>query len=397
MTEHEHAVIDRLAGEQSPAFLTTRGMASRMTEKTMLDPFNPKTGALAENIRDIIGGDDTELRNSLRQFGWHAELPALVDEHGVTIVGHRRLKIAKELMIEPVIKTITFGIGNVADAERVKLALVSNLGAKPLTKADRQRLAEYLYGKREWTMEQIAKALNVSTKQVSRDLEGFDMMSKPSRPKGGRPKQAQRISARLKLADARKEKIVELGKQGLSAKAIAAEVGVVDRRVSLVLEHERIRRDAQAEIVNSIEVSRDDLSPTARGKFDILERRLRAEMEFEIAKQVDAKVKALMTEALSYQSAKDRETLEQANVLISHFSGRSRPALTAHEYTSILLRALHPDTSTFELRLEAFKLVNKKKLLLRDDGPIVLAGAPLPKTLEEMIARRKLKRPYSAP
>jgi hypothetical protein len=31
--------------------------------------FDPKTGAFAGNIRDI-GGDDSELRESLKEFGW---------------------------------------------------------------------------------------------------------------------------------------------------------------------------------------------------------------------------------------------------------------------------------------------------------------------------------------
>jgi hypothetical protein len=55
------------------------------------------------------------------------------------------------------------------------------------------------------------------------------------------------------------------------------------------------------------------------------------------------------------------------------------------------LRALHPDTSTPELRVEAFRLVVKKKLLLRDDGPIVLAGVPMSRTVEELLAKRAAK------
>ncbi len=38
------------------------------------------------------------------------------------------------------------------------------------------------------TMERIAEALNVSQQQVSKDLSGLQLSSKPSRPKGGRPK-----------------------------------------------------------------------------------------------------------------------------------------------------------------------------------------------------------------
>jgi hypothetical protein len=102
--------------------------------------FDPKTGAFALNIRDI-GGDDSELRESLKQFGWLDDFPALADENGVVLVGHRRMKIAEEEKIEPVIKTLGIGNGDAADAKRVKLAIVSNIGAKPMTSEDRKRIA----------------------------------------------------------------------------------------------------------------------------------------------------------------------------------------------------------------------------------------------------------------
>jgi ParB-like chromosome segregation protein Spo0J len=151
---------------------------------------NPATSiALPDgNIRSLIGIDDAELRESMREFGWVSEFPALVDENGTTLVGHRRLKIAAELGIPPVVKPLTLGTGTEADAERFKLALVSNIGGAPLSREDRKRIAECLYGAHEWTMERIAKALRVGTKTVARDLEGFVSVTKPPRPKGGRPK-----------------------------------------------------------------------------------------------------------------------------------------------------------------------------------------------------------------
>ena len=143
---------------------------SHSTASSANQLFNPKTGAFAVNIRDI-GGDDSELRESLKRFGWIKEFPALVDEHGVVLVGHRRLKIAKEEKIEPVIKKLTIGNGEASDAERLKLAIASNIGFKPITKQDRKRIAEHLYGERAWTMERIAEALNVSQRAVSEDCE----------------------------------------------------------------------------------------------------------------------------------------------------------------------------------------------------------------------------------
>ena len=117
---------------------------TRSTASRQCSLFDPKTGAFAVNIRDI-SGNDSELRESLKKFGWVEELPALVDENGVVLVGHRRLKIAKEEKIEPVLKNLTIGNGDAADAKRLKLAIASNIGFKPMTPKDRQRIAEHLY------------------------------------------------------------------------------------------------------------------------------------------------------------------------------------------------------------------------------------------------------------
>jgi hypothetical protein len=156
--------------------------------------FDPEIGAFALNIPDI-NGDDSELRESLKQFGWVKEFPALADENGVVLVGHRRLKIAEEEKIEPVIKKLRLGKGDAADAKRLRLALVSNIGFKAMTAKDRGRIAEHLYGERKWTMARIAEALNVNEATVSRDLRNSCMRQElkhtktVSNPKGaGRPK-----------------------------------------------------------------------------------------------------------------------------------------------------------------------------------------------------------------
>jgi DeoR/GlpR family transcriptional regulator of sugar metabolism len=47
---------------------------------------------------------------------------------------------------------------------------------------------------REWTMERIAEALNVSQATITGDLRGLFTVNKPLRPKGGRPKGGVRVS-----------------------------------------------------------------------------------------------------------------------------------------------------------------------------------------------------------
>jgi hypothetical protein len=95
--------------------------------------------AFVINIRDI-SGDDSELRESLKTFGWVEYFPALADENGVTLVGHRRLKIADEEKIEPVVKTVTLGAGDVADAERLSAGGQGCRGARPSQRHEQEVL-----------------------------------------------------------------------------------------------------------------------------------------------------------------------------------------------------------------------------------------------------------------
>jgi ParB-like chromosome segregation protein Spo0J len=80
---------------------------------------------LAADLRREFGSAD-ELRASLQSFGWHSRYPAIEDEYGNVLVGNRRLAVARELGITPVIEKVKFGNGDEADAERLKLALISN-------------------------------------------------------------------------------------------------------------------------------------------------------------------------------------------------------------------------------------------------------------------------------
>lgn len=116
---------------------------------TLRDPFNPQTGEFVKNIREE--GDLSDLRESMTQHGWVEEFPALADERDVVLVGHRRLAVAKELGITPVIRKLTLGTGDAADAKRFQLALVSNIGAKPLTASASPRRSGYRRGRFQQT------------------------------------------------------------------------------------------------------------------------------------------------------------------------------------------------------------------------------------------------------
>lgn len=209
---------------------STRKVTRPEPDSKFGDAFNPMSGPFSDNIREELG-DLTQLRESMKAWGWLPEHPALADERGVVLVGHRRIKVAKELGIEPVIKTIKMGFGDAADAERFRLAIGSNLGAKKLSPNDRKRIAQQLYGA-DWRMEQIAEALTVTHKTISRDLEGFVPMSKPHRPKGGRPRKeepkslVEEAAGKRRVTPEQEAKIADLVEQGVTTLAIAKQVGV---------------------------------------------------------------------------------------------------------------------------------------------------------------------------
>ena len=154
--------------------------------------------------------DDTRLRELLGNAGWLKDLPAIKDEHGVVLVGNRRMKVAAELGIEPVVRVVTFGSGPDADRERASLSWVSNEGAAGLSIADRKRMAERLYRSEGMTQAAIAKVMGVSQTQVSLDLAALlpsnnaarplDRLGRPRSP--GRPRGNRTGAARPPAADA---------------------------------------------------------------------------------------------------------------------------------------------------------------------------------------------------
>ena len=230
---------------------------------------------LSENIR-LEKGDDEELRQSMQSFGWRKEFPALLDEHKVVLVGHRRMRLAEELGIDPVVDVLQLGDGDEADAERMKIALVSNLGGKLMTVKDRQRIALHLNGTRHWTIEAVARALNSSKSTIARDLGNFPTVGKlnhaksTSNPKGaGRPKGSKKPS---KYSPALEQKIAsDVLDKGITREEAAVAAGVSNTVVRRVVAAEEGRREVEPD------VTIDDLSVTQRSKAEVFQRRLQRE------------------------------------------------------------------------------------------------------------------------
>lgn len=163
--------LARLAVPPAELRLNGQQLVPAFSEHEKLgDPFNPRSGIFSGDIRRHLGREThalsmPELKESLRLFGWLEELPAIRDENGVVITGHRRLEAVAELaaegvIVEPKWQTIRYGRGDEADARRFRTAIASNLGAKGLTAGDRRHIATYLY-KGAWDTEQVARKLGV--------------------------------------------------------------------------------------------------------------------------------------------------------------------------------------------------------------------------------------------
>jgi predicted transcriptional regulator len=302
----------------------------------------------------------------MASYGWVKEFPSIVDEHGAILVGNRRTEIAKELGIEPVVMTVTLGTGAAADAERLKLAIVSNIGAAPMTRRDRKRIAEHLYGRREWTMGRIAEALGVSQATITKDLKGLLPSNKPHRPNGGRPK-GGRSSPKLDKAI---EVAIESG-GSLSREELSDKHGFSDKvaQIAVNVIKDRLKREPE---VDSIDVS--TFSETQKQKLERALRTSRAFFEKENIKwrneqlaQINARV------AEQVQQIRERsfpgwkkasqeafEKMQSAQRLINNY----KPPLTVEQFR-LLLIVLHPDNSaSSEARAAALQLFNDKKLWL---------------------------------
>lgn len=122
------------------------------------------------------------------------------------------------------------------------------------------------------------------------------------------------------------------------------------------------------------------LSLSAQEKFAALETRLRAQLQADFDRSVTVEVTRHINE---YLLPHYKERLERADML----SKIGKP-FTHQEFRS-LLRALHPDSSNPEYRLEMFNLVKERQVLLRPEEKTRPFSSNLPKSLAELLARKQ--------
>lgn len=118
------------------------------------DAFDRNKEGFIYQRKDELGSLD-DLRASMGALGWLESYPAIVDEHGEVLNGRRRIAVAKELGIEPVIKRIRFGEGDAADAQRYAVVIAGN----NLSSEDQALISKALLGNEKWDMPRLGEAL----------------------------------------------------------------------------------------------------------------------------------------------------------------------------------------------------------------------------------------------
>jgi hypothetical protein len=171
--------------------------------------------------------------------------------------------------------------------------------------------------------------------------------------------------------------LVERGAE-IHAERLANAHGISRRTINDAVNRERLRLSA----LDEIGVKTDDLSVTARQKFEVLERKLRIGIETEIEQRARAMAAEIIERRLGYI----QEKLQQAELIINKSKSATRQPFTNAEYR-LLLAAFHPDANT-EHRDKAFLLLKDKEILLRPPEKDWRPSEDVPRTLDELMARK---------
>ena len=349
---------------------------------------------------------DEVLRASLVNAGWNENIPAIKDENGTLLVGNRRMKIALEENLTPVVVTVAFGTGPEADAARARIAIVSNTGSASLTAADRKRTAERLY-QSGMTQAAIGKIMGVGQATVSRDLEGVlsTMNNTPprttvdGRARGGRPR---RVATESDAPTPRRERgapraastratptmdqarmilrpLIEAG-QPTPARRLEAEHGISHALFDSAIAAERARLET---LRTEVAVDPALLGRTAQERLAAAlrsqERRLNAEFERKVQAEVNSRLNAVLPRL------KERERVAQ---LVMQ---RRRGVMKKADY-DLIQRCLHPDSLrsvSVEKLTKAFRFWDEIKPLVLDETQSETPPLGMPSTLDELLAQRQ--------
>lgn len=178
----------------------------------------------------------------------------------------------------------------------------------------------------------------------------------------------------------RNEKIVALFDRGLTPAQVAVETDVHLRNVHQILEHERIRREAQAEPI----IDPSTLSKSAQEKLAVAIRQHQRRLDLEFEQRLGSEIKRRVDEMVlpSYNESK-----RHYDAVLS-----ARKGILKRVEFNKLLRCLHTDTArqvSDEDLNDALNLILRHKVVLLCEADEPTATPPLPKTYEELMALKQ--------
>ena len=315
------------------------------------------------------------------------------------------MRIARELGIEPVIKKITFGSGQEADIERIRVALISNVAFAPLKPKDRKRIATHLRV-RGWTMQRIARALSVHHATISNDLRDqgtllIDNNVEPRRDTRGRRRSPGRPrssrSGQVSITPAQEEAAAsQVIDQHRPRSEVAAEYGMGEHVVQLAVNRERGRRQEREEPT----VDPSTLSMTSQQRLEAAIRQATRRLEVQFEHRVQAEITRIINEGTLPHW---RERLAEADRIVK--SRGARGAMTNAEYRNIFsclhtdrLSSLYPrhavDADLIRRYERAFNSFREVRTVLvgESEAPTTPQAPGVPRTRAEWDAAREATR-----
>jgi hypothetical protein len=209
-------------------------------------------------------------------------------------------------------------------------------------------------------MEAIATQLGVSQRQISTDLRGLEVTSKPPRPKGGRPKG----STKPRKIVEKHSTIVTLADAGTPKSEIAKETGVGERMVGRVLEVENARREAVETLFGLVAAQHFSKSGALRIEDAI--RIYKARLEKLYWQRVNDEVVKRIASA-NDSTREQNKKLSAENIWLQQTLNK-RGVFSETQFLS-LLKCVHPDKSASDaLRNEMMPLLlrNRERLVRSD-------------------------------
>lgn len=204
--------------------------------------------------------------------------------------------------------------------------------------------------------------------------------AKPKPAKVAATPQGRREGPQLKKAREAVRPKIENGER-ISTREVGKELGVSHVTVDMAIAAELASKETREEAEINAPIDTSILSKPMQERFAILERRL--------VKQFDMRVEHAVRRCIEEEVMPHyKERLEEAERVLRDYN---KPPFTVDEYRS-LIAALHPDCQDANRRTEAFALVKSREMLLRPEKRDQPLSSGLPKTLAELLARKKTKK-----